>query len=55
MNTSPQQTIKFFQLLNPRLGLDLIVYTPEHIKNRLEWGDFFLKEIFDKGITLYER
>ena len=37
-----------------RFGLDLVVYTPAHLNQRLEWGDLFLREIMQKGITLYE-
>jgi len=35
-----------------RFGLDLVVYTPQHLAQRLEWGDSFLGEIMQKGITL---
>jgi hypothetical protein len=37
-----------------RFGLDLIVYTPQNLAQRLAWGDSFLKEIMQRGITLYE-
>ena len=37
-----------------RFGLDLVVYTPENLRQRLEWGDSFLREIMHLGITLYE-
>ncbi len=32
-----------------------LVYTKEEIKQRLEMGDFFIKEIMEKGKVLYER
>jgi len=35
-------------------GLDLLVITPQRLKQRLEWGDSFLREITQKGIILYE-
>jgi len=34
--------------------LDLIVRTPAQLRRRLALGDFFLREIMDKGIVLYE-
>lgn len=34
--------------------LDLIVRTPAELRRRLALGDFFLREIVDKGIVLYE-
>jgi uncharacterized protein len=37
-----------------RFGLDLMVYTPQHLAQRLEWGDSFLREITQRGISLYE-
>jgi predicted nucleotidyltransferase len=35
-----------------RFGLDLLVYTPEHLAQRLKWGDSFLREIVQRGVTL---
>lgn len=37
-----------------RFALDLIVRTPETLKQRLEWHDFFLMEITEKGKVVYE-
>jgi len=37
-----------------RFGLDLLVYNPQHLAQRLEWGDSFLREIMQLGIILYE-
>jgi predicted nucleotidyltransferase len=34
--------------------LDLLVRTPDEIERRLAWNDFFLKEIFERGIVLYD-
>lgn len=36
-------------------GIDLIVKTPKSLAERIEWGDFFLKEILQKGKVLYEQ
>jgi predicted nucleotidyltransferase len=35
-------------------GLDLIVRTPKNLKERVELGDSFLKEIVTQGKVLYE-
>jgi len=34
--------------------LDLIVRTPRELRRRLAMGDFFLREIVDRGEVLYE-
>jgi uncharacterized protein len=44
------------QLLLPRpFPVDILVKTPNEVKERLETGDFFLKEILTRGKVLYER
>jgi len=40
--------------VRPRFPLDLIVRTPDQIRERLELGDCFVKEITEKGKALYE-
>ena len=46
--------------LNVRLAveagfpLDLLVRTPTELRRRLALGDFFLREIVDNGVVLYE-
>lgn len=35
--------------------MDIIVRTPEEIRQRLRMGDSFYQEIITKGLTLYER
>ena len=49
-----QQALQIRQYLKPMFGLDLLVYTPERLQQRLEWGDSFLREIIEQGIVLYE-
>ena len=34
-------------------AMDLLVYTPEYVRQRLAWNDFFLREITEKGQQLY--
>jgi len=40
--------------VNAGFPLDLIVRTPAELKKRLAWGDFFLREITEKGTVLYD-
>lgn len=42
-------------LLKPRVGVDILVYTPEEFKNMYNSREFFRKEIIEKGVKLYER
>jgi hypothetical protein len=37
-----------------RFGLDLVVYTPQRLAQRMEWSDSLLIEILQRGITLNE-
>ena len=50
-------TIKSAEILNrinPRFPIDLLVRTPEQVRDRLDKGDFFMREIMEKGVVLYE-
>ena len=40
--------------VNPQFPVDLLVRSPKQIKERLNLGDCFLKEITEKGKVLYE-
>jgi len=55
-DTSPtRQAVNILKELDYHFGLDLITRTPSSINKRLQMGDFFLKEITEKGKVLYER
>lgn len=49
-----QQALEIRRYLDIMFGLDLLVYTPKRLAQRLEWGDSFLQEIISRGIVLYE-
>ena len=34
--------------------MDLLVRTPQQVQRRVEQGDFFMREIMEKGYVLYE-
>ena len=40
--------------VNPPFAVDLLVRTPEQIRQRIEWGDQFLQEITERGKVLHE-
>ena len=39
---------------DPRFPIDLLVRTPEQVRTRIKLGDFFIREITQKGKVLYE-
>jgi hypothetical protein len=52
--TELEQAATICRQISYRFGLDLVVCTPQRLIQRLEWGDSFLREIVQHGITLYE-
>jgi predicted nucleotidyltransferase len=38
----------------PRFPVDLLARTPEQVTERLELGDFFMREVMERGKVLYE-
>ena len=48
------QAVQIYRQLQYRFGLDLILFTPQHLTQRLAWGDSFLKEITTQGKVVYE-
>ena len=51
---SPRKAAEIRFRVHPQFPLDLLVRTPELLRQRLELGDFFIKEIVDGGKVLYE-
>ena len=43
------------QLLKPRVGTDILVYTPSEFEQLRQERPFVREEILEKGIVLYER
>ncbi len=46
--------LKVRRLIRGELPMDILVYTPQETKKRLKMGDFFIKDILEKGKVLYE-
>ena len=40
--------------VRPEFAVDLIVRSPEQVQDRLAQNDWFMRDIFEKGRTLYE-
>lgn len=51
---SAWKSLEILERLQPRFGVDLLVRTPEEIRRRVRWNDFFIREILDQGIVLHE-
>ena len=48
------QAVEILRRVKARIPLDLVVRTPEDIRQRLAWNDCFLKEVTENGEVLYE-
>lgn len=48
------KAIEIRKKLKPTFSLDLITRTSKQIQQRLDMGDFFIKDILQKGRILYE-
>lgn len=51
-----QRAARVSKLLRPRpFPMDIIVRTPEEIQYRLQIGDYFIREVIERGKIIYER
>jgi uncharacterized protein len=48
------KAIEIRRQIRPPFPLDLMARTPEQIQQRLDMGDFFIRDIIQKGRILYE-
>lgn len=48
-----RKAVEILNTVHPEFPVDLLVRTPEQVQQRLAWHDFFLREIIEKGKTLY--
>jgi predicted nucleotidyltransferase len=51
---SVSKSVEMRLMLRPRFPLDLIVRTPETVRERLEMEDSFMEEVMAEGKVLYE-
>lgn len=51
---SVNQSVEMRMRLRPAFPVDLIVRTPEKVRERIQMGDDFMREILEEGKVLYE-
>jgi uncharacterized protein len=51
---SVDKSVEIRMKLRPGFPMDLLVRTPEKVRERIAMGDAFLREILDQGKVLYE-
>ena len=51
---SVHKSVEIRMKLQPEFPVDLLVRTPEKVRQRVEMGDGFMREILDEGKVLYE-
>jgi predicted nucleotidyltransferase len=49
-----KKAIEILNRVNPATALDLLVRTPQEVEKRLAMGDFFMREIIERGKVMYE-
>ena len=53
--SSRKQAVKILTAIEYHIPLDLMVRSHKQLRQRIEAGDFFIKEILDKGKVVYEQ
>ncbi len=51
---NPEQATEIRLAVAAPFPMDLLVRTPERLRERIALGDFFMREVVNKGIVLYE-
>ena len=51
---SVDKSVEIRLKLRPQFPIDLLVRTPENVRQRIEMGDGFMREIVEEGKVLYE-
>src|ERR1051325_731690 len=51
---NPEKAREIWMATKPNFPIDIMVRKPEEIKKRISIGDFFLREMIEKGKVLYE-
>lgn len=49
-----RKAIEIRAKINPHIPVDLMVRTPQQVEERVAMNDWFMREIVEKGRTLYE-
>ena len=48
------KAVEISRRLEHRFPIDLLVRSPEELRQRLAWNDFFLREATEKGVVMYD-
>ena len=48
------KSVEIRMKLRPQFPVDLLIRTPENVRQRIEMGDGFMREIVEEGKVLYE-
>jgi predicted nucleotidyltransferase len=51
---NPEKATEIWMATKPSFPIDILVRKPAEIKKRIQMGDFFVREIVEKGKVLYE-
>jgi predicted nucleotidyltransferase len=51
---NPEKATEIWMATKPEFPIDIMVRKPAELEQRLKLGDFFFREITEKGIALYE-
>lgn len=51
---NPKMATEIWMATKPKFPIDIMVRKPAEIKKRIQMGDFFMREITEKGKVLYE-
>jgi len=51
---NPEKATEIWMATKPKFPIDIMVRKPAELEKRLKLGDFFLREIIEKGKVLYE-
>lgn len=51
---NPEKATEIWMATKPNFPIDIMVRKPSELKKRVKMGDFFLREITEKGKVLYE-
>lgn len=51
---NPEKATEIWMATKPKFPIDIMVRKPDELQKRLKMGDFFLREVVEKGKVLYE-
>lgn len=52
--TNMMKSLEILSRTQPAFAVDIIVRTPEEVQRRLDWNDFFMRDVIEQGQVLYE-